>query len=186
MPDVLLKRVLTPTDPNGVKLHPSVVKDKTECLHTRGAAVRNTGRPDLAVYQPLPDGWHTRESYLFYGWAISDDMLHIMLGESPETGIKGDLHFRALQYLRFRTGFKHFMFVNGKVDANTPSDRVVQLESTQALRIFAVSCSKNKRLFMRRPLKAQMKCMVNLFGEEPRWYEDLHLKREFSTYEISY
>lgn len=139
---------------------------------------------DLAAYNLLLEGWHTQKSHFLYGWAVNDSMLYSMLGKRPGEYDESTLDCRAIFMLERRTSFGEIMFVNAKVTADSPSvDRIVRMEDgTPCLRVFALSCSKNRRLFMRRPTKQQMKMFVNFFGEEPRWYEDFYLKEDFADY----
>ncbi len=47
------------------------------------------------------------------------------------------------------------------------------------LNLMSVGCTQSKRLFWRRPTPKQLERLVEIFGEDPRWFEDFYTKEEF-------
>jgi len=57
--------------------------------------------------------------------------------------------------------------------------RVDQTEEGPMLNLMSVGCTQSKRLFWRRPTPKQLERLVEIFGEDPRWFEDFYTKEEF-------
>ena len=77
-------------------------------------------------------------------------------------------------------GFHHIDYVIGKVDDEAVVNcRVEQTEEGPMLSLMSIGCTRSKRLFWRRPTTKQLKRLVEIFGEEPRWFEDFNTKEEF-------
>ena len=71
-------------------------------------------------------------------------------------------------------------FFLAKVDDEAVvNGRVEQTEEGPMLNLMSIGCTQSKRLFWRRPTPKQLKRLVEIFGEEPRWFEDFYTKEEF-------
>ena len=77
-------------------------------------------------------------------------------------------------------GFHHINYVSGKVDDEAAVNcRVEQTEEGPMLSLMSIGCTRSKRLFWRRPTPKQLKRLIEIFGEEPRWFEDFCTKEDF-------
>ena len=83
-------------------------------------------------------------------------------------------------YMQEDVGFYHINYVGGKVDNEAAAKcRAEQTEQGPMLNLMAISCTRSKKLFWRRPTPKQLERLVEIFGEEPRWFEDFFTKAEF-------
>ncbi len=79
----------------------------------------------------------------------------------------------------------HINIVQGKVEGLPAhlQDRIASTEQLgPILLVFAISCTRARELFNRRPTKEQLRRLTELLGEEPSWFEDRWTKEEFEYY----
>jgi hypothetical protein len=146
---------------------------------------RNSHRPaDAARYKALPSDWKIKAHYYFYGWAVTKEILQKYLSSinkahfsyEDDIGIASSVIF----YMQQDIGFHHINYVAGKVDDKAAVNyRVEQTEEGPMLSLISIGCTQSKRLFWRRPTPKQLERLVEIFGEEPRWFEDFYAKEEF-------
>jgi len=138
--------------------------------------------PNLAVYKPLPADYRCSDHYFFYGWAITDEILkkHLIKYQIPvdkDPIFAGSCAIRNLEQL---SGYHFIRYVNGRVDEEAVAQgRVVPTEDGPALYVLAISCTRSKRIFWRRPTPRQLDRLIEFLGEEPRWIEDFETKENF-------
>lgn len=139
-------------------------------------------RPNLAIYKPLPSDYRKSKHYYFYGWAVTDEILKTYLIKYNIPVPKDPLHadVRAIRHLERRSGYNFINLVGGKVDEEAEAQgRVIRTEEDVTLDVLAISCTRSNRLFWRRPTPRQLDILIELLGEEPRWFEDSETKENF-------
>ena len=139
---------------------------------------------NVAKYKTLPSDWKTNTHYYFYGWAVTKEILQRYL-----SSINGACFFAesrighassAIFHMEEEVGFPHINYVVCKVDDEAAAKcRVQQTEEGPMLSLLSIGCTRSKRLFWRRPTPEQLKRLIEIFGEEPRWFEDFYPKEEF-------
>jgi hypothetical protein len=76
-------------------------------------------------------------------------------------------------------GFHHINYVVSKVDNEAAVNcRVEQTEEGPMLNLMSIGCTQSNSLFWGRPTPKQLERLVEIFGEEPRWFEDFYTKEE--------
>ncbi len=87
---------------------------------------------------------------------------------------------RAIRHLERRSGYNFINLVGGKVDEEAEAQgRVIRTEEDVTLDVLAISCTRSNRLFWRRPTPRQLDILIEILGEEPRWFEDSETKENF-------
>ncbi|KAF9481776.1 hypothetical protein BDN70DRAFT_830458 [Pholiota conissans] len=142
--------------------------------------------PGLVRYKPLPPGWRESQHYWFYGWPVTDESLHnyVLKHLNLVKHLKNPdlVKSAAFTDMRRRSGYEDLCFVGAIPDAEAISKGfVIQYPGQQypEVHLMALSCTRSTRLYHRRPTKEQLAILTELFGEEPRWFEDCHLKKDF-------
>ena len=137
---------------------------------------------EVAIFKPLPLGYRKSKHYYFYGWAVTDEILKAYLIKQNIPVPRDSLHADvcAIQDLEQRSGYGFINLVGGKVNEEAKAQgRVVRTEEDAALDVLAISCTRSHRLFWRRPTPRQLNILIELLGEEPRWFEDSETKENF-------
>ncbi|KIM44402.1 hypothetical protein M413DRAFT_442385 [Hebeloma cylindrosporum] len=140
-------------------------------------------KPIPANYKRLPSGWKASEHHYFYGWAVTEDILRNHLIKHrlrvPKSNLI-ELLSTAISNIEQQTAYFHICYVGGKVDDKARAQgRVIETDEGPELNLLAISCTRSARLFQRRPSQRQLDRMVQLLGEEPRWFEDSNTKANF-------
>ncbi|KAF9481775.1 hypothetical protein BDN70DRAFT_919597 [Pholiota conissans] len=147
---------------------------------------KNTRSSGLVKHKPLPPGWQDSQHYWFYGWAVTEETLrdYVLKHCSPRELSKDhdDVNSDALFDLRRQSGFYDLAFVGAIPDADAIAKGLIYQYPGQEgpeVHLMALSSTCSERLYRRRPTKEQLAKLTELFGEEPRWFEDCHLKKDF-------
>ena len=145
----------------------------------------NSHRPvNAARYNALPSDWKIKAHYYFYGWAVTKEILQKYLSSINKAHFSYEddigIASSAIFYMQRDIGFHHINYVAGKVDNKAAVNcRVEQTEEGPMLSLISIGCTESKRLFWRRPTPKHLERLVEIFGEEPRWFEDFYAKEEF-------
>jgi len=87
---------------------------------------------------------------------------------------------RAIRHLEGLGGYPFICHVYGNVDSEGEArGRVIHTEEGPALDVLAISCTRSRSLFCRRPTSKELDALIELLGEEPRWIEDYETKENF-------
>lgn len=87
---------------------------------------------------------------------------------------------RAIRHLGELSGYPFICHVYGKVDHEGEAQgRLIYTEEGPALDVLAISCTRSRHLFWRRPTPRELDALIALLGEEPRWIEDYETKENF-------
>jgi len=139
-------------------------------------------RRNLAKYKPIPADLRSSNHYYFYGWATSDERLTKLLIKHNMPVPNDSMYARvcAIRHLERLSGYPFICHVYGKVDSEGEAQgQVIHTEEGRALDVLAISCTRSRRLFWRRPSTQELDVLIELLGEEPRWIEDYETKENF-------
>lgn len=126
-----------------------------------------------AQYPMLPDGYESHPRHYVLGWAVSDDWLEEFARRHYPGSIKREPDWVCLggAQLQRMSGFRHLYLVNALHDG-APAPASAHDSRSPLTLLLMVSHTASDELLRRRPTQAQYDWLVQVFGEEPRWYRD--------------
>lgn len=137
----------------------------------------------VSDYEPLPAGWRYQDRHYCYGWAVTDQMLR---DHFDRHGLKAFythpdvVNAKVIRNLRVLADHQGITIVMCRPDQTAICNgRVTQTEEGSYSTVLALSCTKSKSLFHRRPTPEQLDFLIKEIGEQPRWFQLWEKKSDF-------
>ena len=133
-------------------------------------------------YDTLPSDWKTTAHHYSYGWQVTKEILQRYLStiNSAHDSYEGEIGIASStnSYLRRDTGLRHINYVPGKANEDAANCRVEQMKKELMFSFVLIGCTQSKWLFWCHPTPTHLQRLVEVFAEEPRWFEDFYAKEE--------